>query len=162
MSRSLDRSYWGETGRYQLVYNGLHKLIPASGSVKDNDELELLRVVSNLYYDLYNNGLCNAEIRLPDVKEMMDIFRELLIQKMGSEQFGLVYECWVQYKSTSCGHWDNNKWDFVDDTDSSGYFPEWDSSTGWFSERLMLAFEKLLDAAVEICVAAQEREFAEL
>lgn len=154
MSRSLDRSYWGETGRYQLVYNGLHKLIPASGSVEDNDELELLRVVSNLYYDLYNNGLCNVEIRLPEAKEMMDIFRGLLVQKMGAEQFNLVYRCWVAREK---GFYFHEEDDFDD-----GYFPEWDYSTNWFSERLLLAFESLLDAAIEICAAGQAIEFADL
>lgn len=150
MSKLLDKSYWNNTGRHQKLYNSLHKLIPASGSVEDNEELELVRVVSNIYYDLYNNGLCNIETRLPEVRGMMDLFKKVLIEKMGVEQFDLVYRCWVLIES-----WDysSSEWD------SDGYFPEWDNETGWFSERLMLAFETLLDAAIEICAEAYARKF---
>jgi hypothetical protein len=52
--------YWNNQGRYQAVYEALHKLIPAEGACPaDKPALEKLRVAGNCYYDLYNNGLCN-------------------------------------------------------------------------------------------------------
>ena len=61
--------YWDNTGKYQALYNELHKRVPSMGPVPEargaNRKLEKLRVASNCYYDLFNNGLCNraAEFR---------------------------------------------------------------------------------------------------
>ena len=35
--------------------------------------------MANLYYDLYNNGLCNKEIMLPPAKEYLELFKADLI-----------------------------------------------------------------------------------
>lgn len=51
-------TYWEKKGRYQTDYDLLQKLVPSMGE-SDIPEIELLRVTSNLYYDCYNNGLCN-------------------------------------------------------------------------------------------------------
>lgn len=62
-------TYWGSNGKYQTVYEKLHTLIPHSGPLPEarssQRALEKLRVASNCYYDLFNNGLCNraAEFR---------------------------------------------------------------------------------------------------
>ncbi len=61
-------TYWNQKGKYPLANKALHKLIPSQGEVpnhKQNPALEKLRVASNCYYDLYNNGLGNraAEFR---------------------------------------------------------------------------------------------------
>jgi hypothetical protein len=61
--------YWDNTGTHQALYTELHKLIPSIGACDNarttNRKLEKLRVASNCYYDLFNNGLCNraAEFR---------------------------------------------------------------------------------------------------
>lgn len=61
--------YWNQTGKHQAVYVKLHALIPRSGPLPEarssQRALEKLRVASNCYYDLFNNGLCNraAEFR---------------------------------------------------------------------------------------------------
>ena len=52
--------YWENTGRYQELDKKLMKLIPDEGEVNSKfPALEKLRIASNCYYDLYNNGLCN-------------------------------------------------------------------------------------------------------
>ena len=35
--------------------------------------------MANLYYDLYNNGLCNKDIKLPPAKEYLELFKAELI-----------------------------------------------------------------------------------
>ncbi len=55
-------SYWGEKGKYQSLYNVLYgRLVP------DEDEAttehgELLRCISRMYYDLFNNGMMNFAV----------------------------------------------------------------------------------------------------
>lgn len=69
MSSSRAQCYWDNKGKHQALYEQLHKLIPQEGSVDNarssNRALEKLRVASNCYYDLFNNGLINraAEFR---------------------------------------------------------------------------------------------------
>ena len=48
-------SYWGDQGQYQDLYNKYHSEIPDEGSVNDS-LLEQLRIVSNVYYEVGNNG----------------------------------------------------------------------------------------------------------
>lgn len=54
--------YWDGIGRYQGYVNRLMLLVPPSGSVQNADKnpnLERFRKAVNIYYDVYNNGLCN-------------------------------------------------------------------------------------------------------
>jgi len=52
-------SYWGETGKYQNEYETLYEeLVPESGK-SFTVEGEMMRAVSKIYYDLFNNGGCN-------------------------------------------------------------------------------------------------------
>ena len=56
-------NYWDNTGTYKLIKDKLEKLIPVEGSVNDtenNPKLERFRLMSNAYYDLFNNGGCNS------------------------------------------------------------------------------------------------------
>jgi len=55
---SDDRSYWSENGKYQKESDILQKLVPAEGSSPFTD-VELFRIASNVYYDIFNNGGCN-------------------------------------------------------------------------------------------------------
>lgn len=50
-----NESYWGNQGQYQDLYNKYHSEIPDEGSVNDS-LLEQLRIVSNVYYEVGNNG----------------------------------------------------------------------------------------------------------
>lgn len=51
-------TYWNHTGKYQAEYDRLVKLMPGMGS-SDTVAGELIRAVSRLGYDFYNNGMGN-------------------------------------------------------------------------------------------------------
>ena len=53
------KTYWNSNGTFQATYENLYAaLVPASGSCPTL-EGELLRATCKLYYDYYNNGMCN-------------------------------------------------------------------------------------------------------
>lgn len=58
----LDNIYWASRGKHQDLADKLQAMIPHEGSVRNpekNKKLEKFRKASNVYYDLFNNGLCN-------------------------------------------------------------------------------------------------------
>lgn len=62
MKLNLENTYWSDAGSHQAMLEKLNVLVPDEGSVVNADEnpaLEIFRIASNCYYDLYNNGLCN-------------------------------------------------------------------------------------------------------
>ena len=48
-------TYWTENGKYEKQGKAIKHLVPDSGEA-DTQHIEMLRVVTNCYYDLYNNG----------------------------------------------------------------------------------------------------------
>ncbi len=63
-------SYWNNTGRFQNVADKLQEMLPASGEVEDpknNPALEKFRKAVNVYYDVFNNGLCNRGREFPGI-----------------------------------------------------------------------------------------------
>ncbi len=65
---AFENSYWNGKGTHKELADALRKLIPMSGPVpnaRKNPKLEKYRKACNVYYDLFNNGLCNraAEFR---------------------------------------------------------------------------------------------------
>ncbi len=57
-----ENTYWNHKGKYPKIQDALANLVPKEGEIPNADNnpaLELFRVASNCYYDLYNNGLCN-------------------------------------------------------------------------------------------------------
>lgn len=50
-------SYWNNEGKYQKEYEELSKLIPDNGPA-ESVLVDLIRNISNCYYDHYNNGDC--------------------------------------------------------------------------------------------------------
>ena len=144
----LTHSYWQSNGKYQELADKLAKLIPSLGAC-DNDALELMRVVSNLYYDLYNNGLCNADHRLPPVQDMMRKYKQQLLAYMTQEQYERVYGCWEER------HYDEEDDEgFIWSVAGGDYYPDYDHEAGWFTLELEQAFEALADASV--LIAAKE------
>lgn len=62
MKRPNTSYYWDGAGKYHQYVGDLEKLIPVMGLIpdpKNNPKLELFRRASNVYYDVYNNGLGN-------------------------------------------------------------------------------------------------------
>lgn len=62
-------SYWADNGRYQRVYDKLSAMIPEYGE-SDKAHIEALRCITNIYYDVYNNGGCNLYDR--DIHDAFD------------------------------------------------------------------------------------------
>ncbi len=55
----LNKSYWANCGAEQATYDRLYEaLVPADGDC-ETIEGELLRAISKVYYDRYNNGFGN-------------------------------------------------------------------------------------------------------
>ena len=96
-------SYWGGEGRHQALADRLETLMPASGRVKNprkNRHLEHFRVVSNAYYDLYNNGGGNRPSQIYTyagkrgvndryVYVALEFYIDHVILQAYAEQFGL-------------------------------------------------------------------------
>lgn len=54
-----EKTYWNNNGRFQKEYDhAFETLVPTSG-LCDTLEGELIRAVSRIYYDYYNNGFGN-------------------------------------------------------------------------------------------------------
>ena len=54
----MENTYWNNKGRFQAEYEELLELMPAMGKC-DTVAGELIRAVSKLGYDFYNNGMGN-------------------------------------------------------------------------------------------------------
>jgi hypothetical protein len=55
------KCYWTNEGKFQKLSEKLQERVPAIGKVegKGNRRLEKFRRAANVYYDVFNNGLCN-------------------------------------------------------------------------------------------------------
>ena len=147
-------TYWNYTGKYQELNDRLQELVPAIGSC-DSDELDLFRLMSNLYYDLYNNSLCNADHKLPPLQKAMSQFKQQLFTEGLSEgEFELVWNCWQLLEFTD-HRWLNDGSEAEDNWEGENYYPEWNPEIDWFSEKLELAFEALADAAILVAARSQ-------
>lgn len=82
----IKKTYWNYNGKYQEAYNELSPLIPIQ-NLTNHDYMNLIITFGNLYYDLYNNGLMNKDIRLPDVMPYLEKFREEIISKLPSKKY---------------------------------------------------------------------------
>lgn len=59
----MQNTYWNNNGALQAEADELNELVPAEGSIEGNGPfnrcLEAFRIVSNIYYDYFNNGAGN-------------------------------------------------------------------------------------------------------
>ena len=49
--------YWNKKGKFQELYDEISFLVPPQGTAP-TEIGEKLRIVGNIYYDIYNNGGC--------------------------------------------------------------------------------------------------------
>jgi hypothetical protein len=64
--KNYQPKYWNEKGRYQDLHKSLQEaLVPREGEA-DTEHGEILRIASNLYYDIFNNGGCNFDVMRDD------------------------------------------------------------------------------------------------
>ena len=60
-------TYWDNKGTHNEIADKLHTLIPLFGPSDKGPALEVFRVASNAYYDIFNNGGIN---RHADIKKL--------------------------------------------------------------------------------------------
>lgn len=81
-------SYWNHTSKNTELYNALFKkLVPASGSCETMHG-ELLRCISKLHYDVFNNSLCNLDVLSYHAKFTLEHSKNLL----EDDQFKIIRE----------------------------------------------------------------------
>lgn len=115
------KMYWDGEGAYEAEYKRLYdELVPSSGR-SNSFQGEVMRAVSRLYYEYYNNGNCNACEEVPscqywelDEDEEMeyeyvvtdfyqgfiDIIVSYLYRRRNEEGIGVVKE--VEWGITNC------------------------------------------------------------
>lgn len=113
---NYENTYWCEKGKYQKQYDSIKHFVPDSGK-SDNPAIELLRCMGNIYYDVYNNGGCNFDIRHEEIKHLNKF---MLYQGIEIDWLGLdykhdpnkVWEDEYEYEEYD----DNNYFDFTQKT----------------------------------------------
>jgi len=58
MVHNMENTYWSNTGKYQVDYDRLVNLVPMSGNCTTIAG-EMIRAVTRLAHELYNNGMGN-------------------------------------------------------------------------------------------------------
>ena len=59
-NQTQKQSYWTGNGKYQREADILQKSVPDKGESFDT-RIELFRCASNIYYDMFNNGMDNCD-----------------------------------------------------------------------------------------------------
>ena len=74
----LAAAFWDGTHPLSNLQEDLtEKLVPAFGDAM-TPHGELLRCMSNLYYDVYNNGYCNREVLFGELDKLAEFKPQLL------------------------------------------------------------------------------------
>ena len=117
--------YWNHVGKYEKEMENLRaKLIPDMGKA-DTMHGELLRCISKLYYDVFNNGFCNSDVLQ---------YQVLFIQNFESElaNVGLSSDDWSEV------------------TNSFKHPPK--RTKLYEDEAFVKALDKFIDATVKYCL----------
>ena len=81
------QTYWESNGKYQTEADILQTFVPVSGESYDT-RIELFRCASHIYYDMFNNGMCNcvegsewydvvsSKIDMGYVEDFMEVYRK--------------------------------------------------------------------------------------
>lgn len=116
-------TYWNNKGNFQKLAVELDKLIPSVGGCSD-PYLEMFRIVRNVYYDIYNNGCCNAhrfvplELLLCDSGDGFNVMGTLALEIGILENFtDIEIETLREWVSTVC----DGNYDFDNHNDEQDY-----------------------------------------
>ena len=157
-------SYWGNQGQYQDLYNKYHSEIPDEGSVNDS-LLEQLRIVSNVYYEVGNNGGGNMISGMGSAGEHIKINASIpetirLVNRIdqAEDSGGLEYDEEQRLIQASLNELDgviNNllqqiKNDRADKDEQSNYWGESKASETFYDQALWLAKAKLEQNGLDI------------
>jgi hypothetical protein len=90
-----DNTYWNNDGKYQEQYDILKQKIPSRSKAKES-HIDLVRCMGNIYYDTYNNGGCNFDVRIDEFQHILYYTDELLetceISQIELSAFALKYK----------------------------------------------------------------------
>lgn len=147
------KTYWGHNGKHQEASVRLGKMVPTSGSMTENSPIEFFRIISNSYYDLYNNGAGNTEVR---GEELQDMLQTLSIKRVLSDDPKVV-KALKEARDFVNAYLDayeaGGEW--VGDEDEDGD-DEWMEPDYPSVEPLYEAYEVLTDAIIELCLSVDD------
>jgi len=89
-----EKTYWNHNGKYEKEYNQLwEKYVPSEGYT-DNKYINALIAMSKMYYDAYNNGLCNEDVLynnfysyVSEVKEELNVDKEVILNVLRKRSY---------------------------------------------------------------------------
>ena len=115
--------YWNSNGKYQEWVDKVLKTMPDMYST-DNEYMNIFIEMSNLYYDIYNNGGCN--FRADKVERIKSIVKGFKISKARTDH---------EYLEDAANH----VFEFLMDKDLSfenhGFWNEWNKHLLSLSEK---------------------------
>jgi hypothetical protein len=104
MKKKYEPLYWAHEGKFQERYEELrYTLVPDSGDAA-TPYGQLLRYAINIYYDIYNNGGCNLDMR--SFQEagffLVSFYTKLqpIAQELGVENFVKKLRCFTENLAT--------------------------------------------------------------
>lgn len=141
-----ETTYWNHNGKHQDVAERMNPLVPRQGECTEGSLLELFRVASNAYYDLYNNGMGNAEVRLPSLIDEIGGLREKGVITQASEAVQSAIEEIITFHNEYMDAEATAGW-VGDEDDEDEYWEEDYPDSGCLHE----PFEVFMDFVLELC-----------
>lgn len=144
----MKQTYWAHNGKLQVVADAMSQMIPTQGECTKGSLLELFRLAVNTYQDLYNNGMGNAEVRLPHFIDALGELKALGYVEQASdevqsaiEQVTGFYEEYVDAEATNGCVTDEDE-----DLDDAYFGDNYPSSRGLYKP-----MEVLMDYILFLC-----------
>lgn len=149
--------YWDHEGMHQSYVETINSYIPSKGSVEDTF-LELFRTASNVYYDLYNNGLGNAQIKLPPFLDHLEnilrsqkhIFDDIDDMDAFKGNVRVIEEFWNDYKKAE----DEGRYMYCEDSEDEEYIEGLYPEPSTCEEPM----EHIMDSIILICAKQLDLE----
>ena len=146
-------TYWEKSRKHQDIMDKMIPLVPAYGECTEGSLLELYRVMQGAYYDMYNNGLGNVEVRVPPlISELAKLRDKGVIAQASTEVQDAVGELTSFYK------------EYMQAEASAGWMTDEDDGDEYWEDDypcpagLKGAFEVLMDFVLELCRDCEDVE----
>lgn len=140
------KCYWGGNGKHQKEYELLHsELVPAMG-MAETVEGEILRAISRIYHDYFNNGFGNnwtgalnylikyGKIDAVELKELVPYSNNRIINCDGNKKFEEMLEGMVnkniEYVISKKGSYEKNMCDMFSLSEPD-YYEKYEDDDEW-------------------------------
>ena len=136
MELDYKNTYWNNKGKHQIESGVLEDLVPATG--KAEGDIEIFRCITNIYYDIYNNGGGNLGVRSDELKSV----------KSHLEAQGINVPSWVAKQYTNA--WDVECYCDIDDYDYEDNCDCYDSDSLHFTltQEIINELEAITDSII--------------